>query len=42
MATRKELISILNDELLKRKNRYQHFDMKLNAVNGFKKKAVFD
>ena len=24
------------------KNRYQHFDMKFNAVNDFKKKAVFD
>lgn len=42
MTTHKELICILNDELLKRKNRYQHFDMKFNAVNDFKKKAVFE
>ena len=41
MTTHKEMISILNDELLKRKNRYQHFDMKFHAVNDFKKKAVF-
>ena len=30
MTTHKEMISILNDNLLKRKNRYQHFDMKFH------------
>ena len=42
MTTHKEMISVLDNELIKQKDKYKHFDMKFEAVNDFKKKAVFE
>ena len=42
MTTHEEMIGVLNNELLKRKDKYKHFNVKFEAVNDFKKKAVFE
>ena len=40
MTTNQEIIIVLNDELLKRKEKYKHFELKFESVNDYKKKTV--
>ena len=42
MTANQEIITVLNNELLKRKENYKHFKMKFESVNDYKKKAVFN
>ena len=35
MITSQEIITFLNNELLKRKEKYKHFEMKLESVNDY-------
>ena len=42
MTANQEIITVLNNELLKRKEKYKHFKMKFESVNDYKKKAVFN
>ena len=41
MTTNQEIINVLNNELLKRKEKYKHFEMKFESVSDYKEKAVF-
>ena len=36
------MITVLSKELLKRKDKYKHFDIKFESVNAIKKKADFE
>ena len=40
-TTNQEIITIINKEHLKRKEKYKHFEMKFESVNDYKKKSVF-
>ena len=42
MTANQEIITVLNNELLKRKEKCKHFKMKFESVNNYKKKAVFN
>ena len=42
MTTKKEIVTVFNNELLRRKEKYKHFDWKFEIVSDFKKKAVFE
>ena len=41
MTTNQEILTVLNNELLKRKEKYKHSELKLESLNAYKKKAVF-
>ena len=41
MAKNKHWITILSNELAKRKEKYRHFEFKFERVNDFRKKAIF-
>ena len=41
MTTNQEILTVLNNELLKRKEKYKYFELKLESLNAYKKKAVF-
>ena len=42
MATQKEIAVVLKKELKKKKEKYKLFEMKIEAVNTFKRKAYFE
>ena len=42
MVTNQKITAVLNNEVLKRKEKYKHFEMKFESVNDYKNKGVFN
>ena len=42
MVINQNITGVLNNEILKRKEKYKHFEMKFESENDYKKKAVFN
>ena len=42
MVTNQKITAVLNNEVLNRKEKYKHFEIKFESVNDYKKKGVFN